>query len=408
MNCRHCEQKLSLLFVDLGTAPASNAYLDAADLASPEKYYPLKVWVCSSCFLVQTEDYNAADELFTKDYAYFSGLSQTWLKHCECYIQDQCQRFALTPNSTFVEVASNDGSLLQYAQQKGLKAYGIEPTQSTADVAKAKGLTVFQDFFTPKLARELCQRGIQADLMAANNVLAHVPQINDFVQSFAILLKDTGVATFEFPHLLNLIKFSQFDTIYHEHYSYLSLSAVVRILATQDLEVFDVEELSTHGGSLRVYAQKKQYGVQPHSPAVAKLLQAEADFGLLNPQTYLQFQKQAEKIKWDVWDFLVQAQKSGQKVAAYGAAAKGNTLLNYCGIQSDAIDFVVDLNPAKQGKFLPGSRIPIVDVKALREHKPDLILIFPWNIQDEIMEQIAFVKSWNAQFVSFIPERRLV
>ena len=403
MKCRHCHAELTLPLVDLGAAPPSNAYLTRQTLHAPEKYFPLRVLVCIECWLVQTEDYAGAGELFSADYAYFSSYSTTWLKHAEQYIDDMLRRFALNANSYIVEVAANDGYLLQYAKARGIPCLGIEPTTSTADAARAKGIEIVEEFFGIKLAQQLVAQGKQADVTAANNVLAHVPDINDFVSGFAVLLKPAGVATFEFPHLLNLIERNQFDTIYHEHYSYLSLTAVKTIFAANGLNVFDVEELSTHGGSLRVYAQRSDFGDRATSLNVAKLLARETATGMNSTAFYVDFQAKANKVKNDLLMFLIETQRAGKTVAGYGAAAKGNTLLNYAGVRPDLLPYVVDRNPAKQDKFLPGSRIPIVAEAHLKQSQPDYVVIIPWNLREEVMVQLAYIRDWGGQFVTAVP-----
>ena len=377
-------------------------------LHAPEKYFPLRVLVCTQCWLVQTEDFADAGELFSADYAYFSSFSTTWLKHAEKYVADMAQRFALDADSHIVEVAANDGYLLQFAKARGIPCLGIEPTTSTADAARAKGIEIVEEFFGVKLARKLVAEGRQADLTAANNVLAHVPDINDFVGGFATLLKHAGVATFEFPHLLRLVTENQFDTIYHEHYSYLSLTAVKRIFEQNGLNVFDVEELPTHGGSLRVYAQRKDTGARQPSTNVAKLLEQEAAAGMDTAAFYAGFQAKANKVKNDLLVFLIEAQRAGKSVAGYGAAAKGNTLLNYAGVRPDLISFVVDRNPAKQDKFLPGCRIPIVSEAHLKQARPDYVVILPWNLRAEVIEQLAYVREWGGQFVTAVPALKVI
>lgn len=403
MKCRHCHTELILPLVDLGAAPPSNAYLTRQTLHAPEKHFPLRVLVCTECWLAQTEDYAGADELFSADYAYFSSFSTTWLKHAEKYVADMAQRFALDVNSHIVEVAANDGYLLQYAKARGIPCLGIEPTTSTADAARAKGIEIVEAFFGVKLARQLAAQGKQANLTAANNVLAHVPDINDFVAGFAVLLKPTGVATFEFPHLLRLVSENQFDTIYHEHYSYLSLTVVKRIFERNGLSVFDVEELSTHGGSLRVYAQRSDTGKREPSPNVAKLLGRETAAGMNSTAFYAGFQDKADQVKNDLLAFLIDAKRTGKTVAGYGAAAKGNTLLNYAGVRPDLLPYVVDRNPAKQDKFLPGCRIPIVAEMHLKQNRPDYVLVLPWNLRTEVVEQLAYIREWGGQFVTAVP-----
>lgn len=407
MKCRHCAAELSLPLVDLGSAPPSNAYLTAATLNAPEKWFPLKVLVCGECWLAQTEDTAGAEDLFDADYAYFSSFSSTWLHHAERYVADMQGRFNLDETSHVVEVAANDGYLLQYVKARGIPCLGIEPTASTAAAARAKGIRIVESFFGVRLARELAAQGKQADLTAANNVLAHVPDINDFVAGFAALLKPQGVATFEFPHLLRLMAENQFDTIYHEHFSYLSLTAVSGIFAHDGLTVFDVEELPTHGGSLRVFAQRADSGAHAISPRVAELRAREDAAGMTTPDYYAGFQACADQIKNTFLAFLVDAKNSGKKVAAYGAAAKGNTLLNYAGVRPDLLPYVVDRNPAKQGKYLPGSRIPIVDEPRLREERPDYVVILPWNLRDEVMAQLDYIREWGGQFVTAVPVLRI-
>ncbi len=403
MKCRHCAVPLGLTFLDLGSAPPSNAYLTEPALHAPEKWFPLRVLVCEQCWLAQTEDFARANELFDAEYAYFSGFSSSWLAHCERYVADMSARFALGGDSHVVEVAANDGYLLQYVRARGIPCTGIEPTASTAAAARARGIPIVEDFFGARLARTLAAEGKQADLMAANNVLAHVPDINDFAAGFAILLKPQGVATFEFPHLMRLVEENQFDTIYHEHFSYLSLGTVCRILDAAGLSVFDVEEWPTHGGSLRVFAQRADGGRQPRSERVDALLGREAAAGMLGAGFYAGFQARADKVKNDFLAFLLQMKREGRRVAAYGAAAKGNTLLNYAGVRPDLIPFVVDRNPAKQGKYLPGSRIPIVGEERLQEARPDCIVILPWNLREEVMAQLDYARAWGARFVTAVP-----
>lgn len=403
MKCRHCGNGLELPLIDLGSAPPSNAYLTEQTLKKPEKWYPLRVLVCESCWLVQTEDYAGAGELFDADYAYFSSFSSTWLQHAERYVNDMVQRFSLGAESLVLEVAANDGYLLQYMQQKGIPSLGVEPTASTAKAARAKGLEIIEEFFGVEVARKLVTQGKQADLTVANNVLAHVPDINDFVAGFAKALKPQGVSTFEFPHLLQLIEQTQFDTIYHEHFSYLSLTAVNRIFDTNGLTVFDVEELPTHGGSLRVFAQRKDIEAHPVSASVNDMLERELKAGIKHPEFYLGLQKNADRIKHELLAFLLAAKKEGKSVIAYGAAAKGNTLLNYAGIRADLISHVIDKNPAKKNKYLPGSRIPIVDENIIHSIKPDYILIFPWNLKQEISDQLSYINQWGGKFLTIIP-----
>ena len=408
MKCRHCAQPLTLPLLDLGSAPPSNAYLSPAALHAPEVWHPLRVLVCQHCWLAQTEDHAGREALFTDSYAYFSSYSSSWLAHARQYVQDMRARLGLGAASTVVEVAANDGYLLQYVQQAGIPCYGIEPTASTAAAARAKGLEITERFFGVALADELAASGRQADLIAANNVLAHVPDINDFVAGFARLLKPTGVATFEFPHLLRMVQGCQFDTAYHEHYSYLSLTAVQRIFAVNGLQVIDVQELPTHGGSLRVFAVRADTAAHPHAtPAgaarVQALLEAEVQAGMCSADFYSDFQLQALRIKRELLTFLLQCQAQGLKVGAYGAAAKGNTLLNFAGVRPDLLPWVVDKNPAKQGQYLPGSRIPIVDEAHLQRERPDRVLILPWNLREEVAKQLAYVRDWGGRFSVAVP-----
>ena len=408
MKCRHCQAELTLPLVDLGSAPPSNAYLTQQTLHASEKYFPLRVLVCAECWLVQTEDYAGADELFSADYAYFSSFSTTWLKHVEQYVTDMAQRFALNTKSHIVEVAANDGYLLQYAQVNGIPCLGIEPTTSTANAARAKGIEIVEEFFGIKLAQQLVAKGKQADLTTANNVLAHVPDINDFVGGFVVLLKPTGVATFEFPHLLRLVTENQFDTIYHEHYSYLSLTAVMRIFEHNGLKVFDVEELSTHGGSLRVYAQRDDTGKREISLNVSQLLKREAAAGINSTSFYAGFQAKANKVKNDLLMFLIEAKQACKIVVGYGAAAKGNTLLNYAGVRPDLLSYVVDRNSAKQDKFLPGCRIPIIEEEQLKKTQPDFVMILPWNLRAEVVGQLDYIREWGGQFVTAVPSLKVI
>lgn len=403
MKCRHCGSELKLPLVDLGGAPPSNAYLTEQTLHNPEKWFPLRVLVCEHCWLAQTEDFAQANELFDAEYAYFSGFSSSWLAHSERYVADMVARFDLTANSHVVEVAANDGYLLQYVKARNIPCTGVEPTASTAAAARAKGIPIVEDFFGVRLAKELATQSKQADLTAANNVLAHVPDINDFVAGFVVLLKPLGVATFEFPHLLKLIAENQFDTIYHEHFSYLSLTAVNRIFSANGLRLFDVEEHPTHGGSLRVFAQRSDTGQQPRSARVDELLQQEAQAGMLSANYYADFQARTNKVKNNFLSFLLDAKREGKTVAAYGAAAKGNTLMNYAGIRPDLIPFVVDRNPAKQGKYMPGSRIPIVEENNLRNVNPDYVVILPWNLREEVVVQLDYIRAWDGKFVTAVP-----
>lgn len=398
MKCRHCAFEVSLTLVDLGSVPPSNAYLTEALLGSPERWYPLRVLVCENCWLVQTEDFAEVTELFTPQYAYFSGYSEIWLAHCEQYVNATVDRFGLDESSYVVEIAANDGSLLRYVAALGIPCSGVEPTAATAAVARSLGIPIVEDFFGLGLAERMLTEGPAADLVAANNVLPHVPDINDFVAGVAKLLKHDGVATFEFQHVVNLINNVHFDTIYHEHFSYLSFTSAIRILAGNGLQVFDVERLPTHGGSLRVYAQRSETGEHQENTRVSELLDEENAAGLQTRKYYAGFQAKSEKVKDDFLAFLITARRTGKTVVGYGAAAKGNTLINFAGVRSDLLPFVVDGNPAKQGMFLPGSRIPIVTEDRIRELRPDYVVILPWNVQHEIEAQLAYISDWGGQF----------
>ena len=402
MNCRHCSAPLSLKFLDLGSMPPANAYLSQEELGLPEKFYPLRVLACTNCWLVQTEDFVGRDELFRADYAYFSSTSRGWLAHAKNYSEMITDKLGLTPRSLVVEVASNDGYLLQNFVAAGIPCLGIEPTAGTAQAAENLGIPVVREFFGRRLAQELAARGKRADLIIGNNVYAHVPDINDFTQGLANLLRTDGVITLEFPHLLKMIENAQFDTVYHEHFSYLSLHAVCAIFAKAGLKIWDVEELRTHGGSLRVYGclESGCHGIRAR---VGELLQKEEQGGLRETKTYEDFQCRADKIRDDLHRFLRQQRSDGKKVVAYGAAAKGNTLLNYAGVKPDLLPYVCDAAPSKQGKYLPGSRIPIRAPSAIRRDLPDKILILPWNLADEIMETLRDIGKTRDRFVTAIP-----
>lgn len=404
MKCRHCGDTVTLRFVDLGSAPLSNALLTPASLHGPEKWYPLRVQTCARCWLVQTEDYAHQSELFSNDYAYFSSFSTSWVRHAEEYVAMVVPHVGLGAESLVVEVACNDGYLLQFVAAREIPCVGIEPTASTASAARSKGLEVIEGFFGVALADRLANAGHSADLMIANNVLAHVPDVNDFISGFTHMLKPSGVATFEFPHLLRMVAEVQFDTIYHEHFSYLSLTAVLAMFERNGLSVYDVESLPTHGGSLRVFAQRTDSGRRQTTPRVEALKATERDAGVMTSTFYEGFQEKADNLKNAFLEFLIATKRAGKSVAAYGAAAKGNTLLNYTGVRRDLIRFVVDRNPAKQGRFMPGSRIAIVDEECLRSAKPDFVVVLPWNLKVEITEQIGYVTGWGGQFVTAIPQ----
>lgn len=404
MNCRGCDDPLALSLIDLGTSPPSNAYVRADQLEQAEQWVPLKVAVCQQCWLVQTEDYTSADSLFDADYAYFSSFSSTWLAHAERYVAEMAERFDLNGDSRVVEIAANDGYLLQYVAGRGIPCLGVEPTRSTAHAAREKGLQIRELFFGRETAAQLVTEGWSADVMVANNVLAHVPDINDFLGGFASLLKPTGVATFEFPQLLTLMAGQQFDTLYHEHYSYLSLTAVQALCERNGLQVFDVSQLSTHGGSLRVFVQRLDGVLRDVQPAVGQQLQAELVAGVKTAEYYATLAPAAERIKHQLLRFLLQAKADGKRVVGYGAAAKGNTLLNYAGVKPDLLAWVADANPHKQGKYLPGSRIPIVSPAQIDLEKPDYVLVLPWNLLHEVSQQLTQVRQWGGRFVIAVPE----
>jgi SAM-dependent methyltransferase len=403
MKCRFCHTPLSHVFIDLANAPASNSFLTSEQLNEPEVYFPLKVFVCHNCFLVQVDEHKKPDAIFNEEYVYFSSFSTSWLAHSKRYTEMVMPRFGLSANSLVIELASNDGYLLQYFNERGIPVLGIEPTANTAAVAREKGIETITEFFGTSLANRLASEGRYADLLLGNNVLAHVPDIVDFVAGMKIILKPGGVITMEFPHLLQLVLNNQFDTIYHEHFSYLSLYTVRHIFESRGLVLFDVEELPTHGGSLRIFAKHNEHTGLTVSPNVTDLITREEREGITGLQFYTGFQKRAEKVKLDLLEFLIQQKKEGKVVAAYGAAAKGNTLLNYCGIKADLLRFVVDVNPAKQGKFLPGSHIPVVNEQVLRESEADHILIFPWNIKEEVREHLIYLADTDNKFLVAIP-----
>jgi hypothetical protein len=403
MKCRHCRVSLTHTFLDLGFAPPSNAYLTQADLSKPEKYFPLKIKVCDQCWLVQTEDYAQAHELFSAEYAYFSSTSSGWLAHAKRYAEKMTHELGLNAQSLVIEVAANDGYLLKNFVATGIPCLGIEPTDSTAAAAEQQGIPMLREFFGEALGQQLTAKGQQADLIAGNNVYAHVPDINDFTRGLKAALKPGGTITLEFPHLMRLIDQAQFDTVYHEHFSYLSLQTISRIFASVGLRVWNVEELPTHGGSLRVYGchQDDQRSTQS---AVTSVLQAEVQHGLQDLNTYLNFQPRADRIKDELLSFLIEQKRLGKKVAAYGAAAKGNTLLNYAGVKPDLVEFVCDAAQAKQGKFMPGSHLPILHPSEMLSRTFDCVLILPWNIAPEVVEQNAALKTKGVRFVTAVPE----
>jgi hypothetical protein len=406
VRCRNCGSDALEPLIDLGSAPLSNAYLTSETLRSVERWVPLTVVVCPRCWLAQTEDYLAGEEIFTDEYAYFSSTSKSWLLHAENFVADAVARFALDSSSLVVEVAANDGYLLRYVQERGIPCVGIEPTASTANAGRQLGLTMVEEFLGHESGRAISETFGYADLVVGNNVLAHVPDVADFVAGLKALLKPDGVVSVEFPRLTSLVGGCQFDTIYHEHYSYLSLHSVTSIFERGGLTVFDVEEIPTHGGSLRVFAQKTECGRRATSASVATIKQYETDCGVTSLDYYSSLQRQAESIKDDLLRFLLYCKESGESVAGYGAAAKGNTLLNFAGVRPDLLPFVVDRSASKVGKFLPGSRIPILAEDQIRRTQPDYIVILPWNISAEVTEQLAYVREWGAQFVTAVPELR--
>lgn len=402
MNCRHCHQPLHHVFLDLGFAPPSNAYLSRADLNKPERFYPLKLFVCEHCWLVQTEDYAQADELFSHDYAYFSSVSQSWLEHAARYTDMITKRIGLSKNSFVIEIASNDGYLLKNFVALGIPCLGIEPTASTAAAAEKLGIPVLHEFFGEALSQRLVVEGKQGDLILGNNVYAHVPDINDFTRGLKTALKPSGTITLEFPHLMRLLEYNQFDTVYHEHFSYLSFYSVSQIFARAGLRVCDVEELPTHGGSLRVYGCHLD-DARATEPVVKTMLAEEARRGMRSLETYQSFQLRADRVKDDLLLFLIEQKRAGKRVAGYGAAAKGCTLLNYAGIKTDLLPYVCDAAPSKQDKYLPGTHVPILHPDVIRESKPDIVLILPWNIKAEVMQKLSYIREWDGKFAVAVP-----
>lgn len=404
--CRFCDHPLENTFVNLGMSPLSNAYIKPQQINSAEKFYPLHAYVCNNCLLVQLEEFETPEEIFS-DYAYFSSYSETWLDHAKKYTELVTARFNLNHNSQIVEIASNDGYLLQYFQQKGMSVLGIEPAANVAKVAETKGIPSLVKFFGVSTAEELVKAGKQADLLLGNNVLAHVPNLNDFVAGMKIVLKPAGIITMEFPHLLQLIKQNQFDTIYHEHFSYFSFLTVETIFAHHGIQLFDVQELPTHGGSLRIYGQHAG-GKQPISDHLCRLKEQEILAGLNQLAIYQGFAEKVKATKRNLLEFLINAKKQGKIIVGYGAPAKGNTLLNYCGVRTDFIDYTVDRSPHKQGSFLPGTHIPIYHPDQVKETQPDYLLILPWNIKREIIEQMAYIREWGGKFVVPIPKVEVI
>lgn len=409
MHCRFCKTKLEHVFIDLINSPASNSFLTKEQLNEPEIFYPLKVFTCHKCFLVQIDEYKKSDAIFNSEYAYFSSYSHTWLEHARNYTDMMTDRFGFNAKSQVIEIASNDGYLLQYFKEKNIPVLGIEPTANTAEVAMRKGIKTIIDFFGSEMASGLVNNwNVKADLLLGNNVLAHVPDIVDFVKGMKIILADAGIITMEFPHLLQLVDNNQFDTIYHEHFSYLSLYAVKQIFESQGLELFDVDEIPTHGGSLRIYAKHKHDSSNTSSNNILNLLKKETKKGITTLTYYNNFQEKALQVKLSLLSFLIDQKRAGKKVAAYGAAAKGNTLLNYCGIKNDLIEYVADANPHKQNKWLPASHIPVVNEAHLQTNHPDYVIIFPWNLKAEITEQLSYIREWGGRFVIPIPQLEVI
>lgn len=402
MKCRFCGTELSDLFLDLGSAPPSNAFLTGAELNAPEVYFPLRLFTCRACHLVQVDEWQKHDELFSNSYVYFSSYSQSWLAHAASYVEVVRQRLGLDERSLVMEVASNDGYLLQYVKARGIPCIGVEPTASTAAAARERGIETLQRFFGRTFALEFIANSRTVDLLIGNNVLAHVPDINDFVAGLATVLAADGVVTIEFPHLLQLVAQRQFDTVYHEHFSYFSLHTTQQIFAAHGLRIWDVDELPTHGGSLRLWASLIE-AKHRQTPAVASLLAKETAAGMTSMEYYRGFQGSADSIKNDFLAFLLECKRAGRHVVGYGAAAKGNTLLNYAGVKPDLLPFVVDASPHKQGLFLPGTHIPVVSETRIRDFKPDFVVVFPWNLRQEITEQLLYIREWGGKFVTTVP-----
>ncbi len=404
--CRFCSAGLRHTFCDLGMSPLSNRYLDASQLNAMEPFYPLRAHVCGACLLVQLEQFEAPERIFS-EYAYFSSYSDSWLAHAERYVAAMVERFRIGATSRVIEIASNDGYLLQYFKRRGVPVLGVEPAANVARAAEARGIPTRVEFFGARCAERLASEHGRANLVVANNVLAHVPALNNFVEGIRIVLAPQGIATLEFPHLLRLMRGNQFDTIYHEHFSYFSLLAVERVLAAHGLRVFDVDELPTHGGSLRLYACHAGETERARGAAADRVAADENAAGLATLDVYAAFKDRVEETKRRLLEFMIGAKRAGKRIAAYGAAAKGNTLLNYCGIRGDFVDYVADRSPHKQGRFLPGTHIPIVHPDRIRETRPDYLLILPWNIEEEVMEQNAFIRAWGGKFVVPIPAVRV-
>lgn len=406
--CRVCDTELEHVFVDLGMSPIANDYVAADKANAMEPFYPLRVYVCSECWLVQLPAAQSADNIFRDDYAYFSSVSKSWLEHARSYVEKVIERFDIGPDQSVMELASNDGYLLQYFKKHNVPVLGIEPCGNVAKAARKIGIPTIKKFFGRELAAELTEDRDKPDLVVGNNVLAHVPDLKDFVGGLKILLADRGVITMEFPHLAKLIQLNQFDTIYHEHFSYFSLHAVLNVFQLHDLRIFDVEELTTHGGSLRIYACHDEDGSKADSDAVRELSDRERQLGMDGLELYRAFEEKVHRTKRELLKFLISARESGKRVVGYGAPAKGNTLLNYCGVGTDLLDYTVDMAPSKQGTLLPGTRIPVYAPDRILETRPDYVLILPWNIKDEIMAGMSAVRDWGGQFLVPIPEVQLL
>jgi hypothetical protein len=407
IECRFCGNTLRHTFVDLGMSPPSNAYRRPEDLQGMEPFYPLHVYVCETCFLVQLPQFQTPEQIFD-DYAYFSSYSDSWLKHAKAYTERMTNLFGFGTKSQIIEIASNDGYLLQYFKEKGIPVLGMEPAKNVARVANEAGIPTLAEFFGTESAARLVREGTRADLLVGNNVLAHVPDLNDFVGGMKIILKEDGVITMEFPHLLRLMEDNEFDTIYHEHFSYFSFTTVEKVFAEHGLVLFDVEELPTHGGSLRIYARHTEDRFKLLNDRVLELRNREINAGFTDLGTYLSFGEKVKQTKRHILEFLLKVKQEGKSIAGYGAPAKGNTLFNYCGIRTDFIEYTVDRSPHKQGQYLPGTHIPIYPPEKIKETKPDYVVILPWNLKEEIMEQMAFIREWGGRFVVLIPEPEFV
>jgi len=406
--CRFCGKTIDKVFIDLGSTAVANAFLTKEYLNREERIYPLRALVCENCFLVQVDTYHSSDEIFPENYVYFSSVSADWLEHCRLYTDRVISRFNLGTNSLVIEVGSNDGYLLQFFKERDIPCLGIEPTMSTANACEKMGIETLIEFFDEDLAKRLEKEGRKGELIIGNNVLAHVPNLNGFVRGLKINLKFRGVVTLEFPHLIRVVERNEFDTIYHEHFSYFSFYAVKHLLEFHGFEVFDVEELSTHGGSLRVFLKHRGDGTKPIMPSVSELYEKEIELGVNRLDFYDGFQEKANEIKNRFLRYIIEEKVKGKRIVGFGAAAKGNTFLNYCGIKSDIISYVVDDTPSKQGKFLPQSHIPVVPREVLVKDKPNIIVILPWNFKDEIIRKLGFAKEWGADFVTYIPDLEIV